>query len=161
MLNRQILTRGAVAGLVGGIAIAMWSMIVLWLTGAGFWTPLNLIAHTLWRGAPLDGTFSLGALLIGMAVHMMMSIGLGVVLATLASRFTALSANRGTLALFGMAFGLAVWAVMQFAAWRIVDPAAAPLFTPWVFAVAHLMYGAVAGLGLPVSARVLHRQTAS
>jgi hypothetical protein len=41
--------------------MAIWSMIVLWLTGTGFWSPLNLIAHILWRGAPLGAAFSSGA----------------------------------------------------------------------------------------------------
>jgi hypothetical protein len=57
-MNRQTLHSGALGGMLGGAMMAMWSMIVLWLTGVGFWTPLNLIAHTLWRGAPLDATFS-------------------------------------------------------------------------------------------------------
>jgi hypothetical protein len=30
--------------MAGGVVMAMWSMIVLWLTGSGFWTPLNLSA---------------------------------------------------------------------------------------------------------------------
>jgi hypothetical protein len=57
-MNRQTLHSGALGGMLGGAMMAMWSMIVLWLTGVVFWTPLNLIAHTLWRGAPLDATFS-------------------------------------------------------------------------------------------------------
>lgn len=40
-MNAQTLKRGALAGMGGGVVMAMWSMIVLWLTGTGFWTPLN------------------------------------------------------------------------------------------------------------------------
>jgi predicted lipid-binding transport protein (Tim44 family) len=64
-MNQQALRSGALGGMLGGAMMAMWSMIVLWLTGVGFWTPLNLIAHTLWRGAPLGATFSWGGLLLG------------------------------------------------------------------------------------------------
>jgi hypothetical protein len=41
---------GALAGLLGGVVMAMWSMVAFAATGAGFWTPVNLIAHTIWRG---------------------------------------------------------------------------------------------------------------
>jgi hypothetical protein len=79
-MERQALRLGALGGMVGGAMMAMWSMLVLWLTGVGVWTPLNLIAHTLWREAPLDATFSWGALVLGMVVHMLMAVLLGVVL---------------------------------------------------------------------------------
>jgi hypothetical protein len=82
--TRQALRRGALAGMGGGMIMAMWSMIVLWLTGAGLWTPLNLIANTVWRPAPLGAAFSGGALALGLALHMMMSIGLGMAFAVAA-----------------------------------------------------------------------------
>lgn len=131
--------------MVGGMAMAMWSMIVLWLAGTGFWSPLNLIAHTLWRSAPLGATFSVGALLLGLLLHMMMSMVRGMVLAVVAAKAGVLGRSRGSLALTGMVYGLIVWIVMQYVVWRIADPAAAEAFTPWVFAVAHVMYGIVAG----------------
>lgn len=53
---------GVTGGVLGGMVMAFWSMTVLWYTGAGFWMPLNLIAHTFWRWAPLNGTFSPAAL---------------------------------------------------------------------------------------------------
>jgi hypothetical protein len=36
-MNRQALRLGALGGMLGGAMMAMWSMIVLWLTGVGFW----------------------------------------------------------------------------------------------------------------------------
>ncbi|AEA23552.1 hypothetical protein ATK30_4935 [Amycolatopsis echigonensis] len=147
-MNKQALTRGALAGMAGGVVMAMWSMIVLLLTGSGFWTPLNLIAHTLWRSAPLDARFSIGGLVIGLVVHMMMSMVLGMVLAAVVGAVKPLGGDQVRRAATGMVFGIVVWLVMQYAVWKAVDPAAAPLFTPWVFALGHLMYGAVAGLGL-------------
>jgi hypothetical protein len=93
-MNKQALTRGALAGMAGGVVMAMWSMIVLWLTGSGFWTSLNLIAHTLWRSAPLDGSFSVGALVIGLVVHMMMSMVLGMMLAAIVGTVRALGADQ-------------------------------------------------------------------
>lgn len=111
----------------------------------GFWTPLNLIAHTVWRDAPTDATFSVGGLLLGGAVHMMMSIILGVVLVWLAEQ---VRATPAVLVLGGMGYGLVVWLVNQYIVWPAIDPTAAAEFTPWVFAVGHLMYGVVAAIAL-------------
>lgn len=150
-MSAHTLKRGAVAGMAGGVVMAMWSMIVLWLTGVGFWSPLNLIAHTVWRGAPLGATFSGGALVLGLVIHMMMSMILGMVLAVGVRTVAQLGRNPVTLAMTGMAFGIVVWVVMQYGVWKAVDPAAAPLFTPWVFAVGHLMFGAATALVMGTS----------
>jgi hypothetical protein len=145
-MNTEVLKRGAVGGMIGGVVMAMWSMIVLALTGSGFWSPLNLIAHTVWRSAPLGATFSVGALVIGLVVHMMMSMVLGMVLAVAVGSAAALRRNRAVLAMAGMVFGLMVWLIMQYGVWKVVDADAARAFTPWVFAVGHLMFGAVTAL---------------
>lgn len=55
-MNKHTLIRAGVSGTAGGIVMAIWSMAALLASGAGFWTPINLIAHTFWRGAPLDGS---------------------------------------------------------------------------------------------------------
>jgi hypothetical protein len=57
------------------------------LTGGGFWTPVNLIAHTFWRHAPLDGRFSAPALIIGLALHMTVAMLFGTVIAAAAVRW--------------------------------------------------------------------------
>jgi hypothetical protein len=46
----------------------------------------------------------------------------------------------------GMVLGIAVWLVMQHGLWPAVDAAAAPRFNPWVFALGHMMFGAVTAL---------------
>ena len=145
-MNKAALKRGALAGMGGGVVMAMWSMIALWLTGTGFWSPLNLIANTLWRGAPVGAAFSGTALALGLAAHMMMSMGLGMAFAVAVRAVPRLAASTVTLTMTGMMFGLAVWAVMQYGIWPAVDAAAAPRFTPWVFAVGHLMFGAATAL---------------
>jgi hypothetical protein len=44
----------------------------------------------------------------------------------------------------GMLFAAGLWAVMQYGVWRGIDAAAAQAFTPWVFAIAHLLFGMMA-----------------
>lgn len=136
------ITKGALAGAVGGMAMAMWSMIVLWLTGTGFWTPLNLIAHTFWRDAPLDAQYCFQAAGAGLIVHMTMSMMLGVAFALAVQR---IRGSAASIAALGLGLALLLWAVMQLLVWRTVDPYAALTFTPWVFAAGHAMYGAITG----------------
>ena len=128
--------------------MAMWSMIVMGLSGTGFWTPLNLIAHTFWRSVPLGGAFSWPGLLIGMVMHLAMSIALGIALAVLVTAIGGWATTTAGGVLAGMAFGLIVWLVMQYLVWDAIDPAAAERFTPWVFVIGHLMYGLVTGLAI-------------
>ena len=151
VMNTETLRRGALAGMAGGVVMAMWSMIALWLTGTGLWSPLNLIANTLWRGAPTGAAFSGGALALGLIVHMMMSMALGMAFAAGLRAFRPLAASRARLAMTGMAFGLGVWAVMQYGIWPAIDAGVAPKFTPWVFALGHLMFGAVTALAIGTS----------
>jgi uncharacterized OsmC-like protein len=116
-------------------------MFSLWLTGTGFWTLLNLITNTVWRAAPLSARFSVLALVIGLAVHVMMSVLFGVLIAVAAWR---LPGARSLVIAGGALFAAVLWAVMQYGIWRAVDPAAAGVITPWVFAVAHLIFGMLA-----------------
>jgi hypothetical protein len=98
-----------------------------------------------WRSAPLGARFSVAGLVIGLALHMMMSMLLGMVAAVGVRSSGQLAANPAALAMTGVVFGIVVWAVMQYALWRAVDPAAALAFT-WVFAIGHVMFGAVTAL---------------
>ncbi len=89
------------------------------------------------RGA----TFSGGALVLGAVIHMMMSIVMGLVLALLVY-----GAKPGPAVLLvgGMMYGIGLWLFNHYAIWTAIDEIAAEAFTPWVFAVGHLMYGVVA-----------------
>jgi hypothetical protein len=105
----------------------------------------------------VNASFSVGGTVIGLVVHMMMSMVLGMALAAIVGTVRVLGADRVRRAGTGMVFGVVVWLVMQYVVWKVVDPTAAPLFTPWVFALGHLMYGVATGLGLsrtPTEGRV-------
>ncbi|MGH3125083.1 MAG: hypothetical protein ACRDND_29220, partial [Streptosporangiaceae bacterium] len=139
-MNARVMRAGIASGIAGGAVMAVFSMIAMWLTGSGFWTPLNLIAHTFWRAAPLDGRFSAPALIIGMVVHMTMAMLFGTLIAAAAFRLPA----ARSLVIAGGMLVTALWAVMQYGIWRAIDAAAAHAFTPWVFAFAHLLFGMMA-----------------
>jgi hypothetical protein len=156
-MNQRRIVEGALLGAVGGMAMAMWSMIALAATGAGFFAPVNLIAHSVWHDAPLDGTFSAGALLLGLVIHMMISMMLGVVIVELAAR-----PSFGWGARVGIAVGvpMAAWAG-QLVIWEVLDSTARAAFTPWVLFVGHLMFGMIAAFWIVMAERSAHQAHAS
>lgn len=145
-MNKTALVRGAAGGAVGGLLMAIWSMTAIALTGTGFWTPINLIAHTAFPSAPLGGTFSAPALVIGLVIHFAVAIGFGVVFAALMTPARGRRPTTATSAGFGLVYGLVIWLVMHFAVWPAADVVAASAFSLWVFAVGHLIYGLSLGL---------------
>jgi len=132
---------GVPGGMIAGIVMAVWSMAAMWVTGSGFWTPLNLIANTFYRSAPLNGAFSAPALVIGLAVHMAVASFFGTVIALLAQR---LPGARSLVIAGGFLLIAVVWPVMQWGVWYKLDEAAAEGYTDWIMAVAHLMFGVTA-----------------
>jgi hypothetical protein len=150
-MDARTITRGTMAGMVGGMMMGMFAMLAMWLDGqpeTGFWTPLNLIAHTVWRGAPLDAEFSGGALVLGGVIHMMMSMGLGAAVAVIVSKASRLGRSLGSRVLTGLVIAMTVWIVMDFIIWPLIDSAAADAFTTWIFAGSHAVFGMTAPLAL-------------
>jgi hypothetical protein len=138
---RRALRVGIPAGIAAGAVMAVWSMIAMWLTGSGFWTPLNLVAHTFYRAAPLGPAFSAPALVIGLAVHMTVASIFGTAITALVQR---LPGKRSLVIAGGIMFIAVVWPVMQYGVWYSIDETAAEGFTDWIFAFAHLLFGLVA-----------------
>lgn len=141
---RQALRVGVPVGMVAGVIMAAWAMAAMGVTGAGFWTQVNLIAHMFYRSAPLNGSFSVPALVIGLAVHLTVASFFGTAIALLAQR---LPGSRSLVVAGGVLLVAVVWPVMQWGVWYRLDEAAANELNDWIFAVAHLVFG-VAAAGL-------------
>ena len=132
---------GVLSGVAAGALFAAWSMAAMWVTGQGFWIPLNLIAHTFYKSAPLDGTFNGHAALIGLGVHMTVAIVFGTALAVISQW---MPASRSLVITGGVLFIAVVWPVMQYGVWYQLDEQAAEGFNDWIFAGAHLIFGLTA-----------------
>jgi uncharacterized OsmC-like protein len=140
-VTKATVRSAVLGGVLGGVMMAVWLMFILWLTGIGFWTLLNLITNTFWRSVPLDGKFSVWSLIIGLVAHVIVALIFGSLIALAA---WVLPVSRTLIIACGALFGPIIWVVMQYGIWRAVDPAAAQVITPWVFAVAHLIFGVLA-----------------
>src|SRR5712664_4200057 len=89
---------GALAGLAGGVGMALWQMIDSAGTSNGFWTPLNLcMASFVWRGQAsmierdmmmhpgmsMNLPVAASHLAVGMILHLAFSIVVGMVFITI------------------------------------------------------------------------------
>ncbi len=143
-MSRRTIRFGVVVGLIGGGLMAAWIMAVSAATGNGFLTPVNLIAHTFWDGAPLDGAFEPAALVLGVATHLTIAISIGLVLAALVEQR---ALDGGAVFLLAVMLGTGAWVVQAFA-WPAVDGEASSSVVPWAFAGAHVIFSVGSALVL-------------
>jgi hypothetical protein len=160
---------GALAGIAGGMMMAMWQMIVgaiardpTALPGVhqSFWTPVEGIWSVIFGSQRFHSDFHLVPVLGGIAGHMMNSMMLGILGVFLATK---LFGGRPTVAqaiAFGMMFGLVLEVVIVNGLVNSVLQSTHTLYTStpeWSWWVAHAMFGATVGL---ISATLLRRSRA-
>jgi hypothetical protein len=144
-VTNEIIEAGMVAGLVGGVAMGLLATLYAGAAGLGFAEPAQAVAAT------VVGTGGLGGVVLGVVIHLVTSMMLGVVFATIVPREV-----RGVPAFaFGAFAGLAILVIMNLIVLPFVNPAtrshlvwgSAPNTLPVAVAFwAHMAYGA--GLSL-------------
>lgn len=143
-MSRSLLI-GGVAGLIGGMAMAMTSMLVA-ISEDGFWAPVRGITSVVFGDSHYGGGFAFGPVVVGAMAHMMNSVVLGAVFAIIAGLVLA---RGGTLALaaLGMVYGLVVWLVMVPGISSALQSSNlfADSIPTWAWVVSHLMFGVVTG----------------
>jgi hypothetical protein len=149
VLWREILEAGALAGLIGGVAMALFAAVYEAARGFGFWTPLEAIAATVLREPAVTG--SVGELVLGLVVHLAVAIFIGILFALVTPRDVAPAPAIA----FGLFAGLVALVVMSLVIVPVENPeegirlmwGTAPGALPVSIAFAdHLLYGA--GLAL-------------
>lgn len=137
--GRSRLVGVAVAGVAGGLAFMLFAMVVRLGVGRDFWGPPKLVAAILLGpsvlpppAGPEPATFA-----VGIAFHLLLSVGYAAVLAVVIDRL------RPDAAIWvGFAYGLLLYFVNFY-----VFTGAFPWFDParnWITVYAHLIYGGVA-----------------
>ncbi|WP_447979998.1 hypothetical protein [Candidatus Nitrospira bockiana] len=131
---------GVLAGLLAGVAMAMVSMMMSMMTGQGFWMPVKKISVTLLGQSTVqDPGFQMMPVMVGMMIHFATAIMFGVIFALWGGRW-----SYGPAIGWGIAYGLAIWVVMQFAVLPIVNPVMAEM--PYLqFAMLHVIFGGTLG----------------
>lgn len=139
--SRPHLKAGALAGLIAGAAFMMLEMGLVALSGGSPWGPPRMIAAiVMGEGVlPPPASFDLMILMVAMAVHLMLSIIIGIGFAFVAKRFGWVMA-----VVVGALVGLALYAVNFYGM---------TAFFPWfamarntISIVSHIAFGMVLGL---------------
>jgi hypothetical protein len=151
----RILPRGVIAGMIGGVLMAMFVMIAsATYLHRGFFTPLYAIAEPLIGQQPLlasiaDGIFylALGPALLGLVSHLLWSALWGMIFGLLARR---LHLTGGKAIISGLVYGVLVMLVMVFLVLPIVGASSLlQLLGGWAFILTianALFYGMSLGL---------------
>lgn len=142
--------KAAIWGLVAGVIMAMFTMMITWAMGMGFLTMLAMIAAVLAPTATIGGA-GLGVLVLGALIHMALSMMFGVLYAVIVNSVT--HEFVGT----GIAVGLGLWLV-NFYILGLVIPGAhmmAQHEPVWLAAASHLIFGFTLGVLSRTSASAL------
>jgi len=136
------------AGILASVVMGMIEKVLEATGGAGLWSPLVFIAATVLRNLqllPVPVPFMLVPVVLGLMGHMMNSMILGFLFGLIFSRS---AMTRVVLVGAGVAYALIIFVLT----WYLVLPAADPVMPKLngtVFAIAHMMWGAVLGLVMP------------
>jgi hypothetical protein len=157
MSNRQLIQRravslpdmlglgGALAGLAGGVA--MWSGAALLAGSYGYdiWFQSKAIASlVLGSSAIAQAGFAAGPVLVGLLIHLAVSVLLGALFGIVTRRIFRLPTDFGVPAVTGLVFGLLTWLAAY-----VILPALGPqlmaVYAP-AFIIQHIVYGTITGL---------------
>lgn len=134
------------AGLIAGMVFLVMEMVLITIAGGGSaWAPPRMMAAIAMGSDVLPGpdnppTFDLGIVLVGMAVHFVLSVALAIVLG---AGLGMIGAGTGTAVALGAAFGLLVYFVNFYGFTALF-----PWFENarnWITIASHLVFGAAAG----------------
>ncbi len=144
------LIRGAIGGLIGGMAMAIFSMVVA-ISQDGFWSPVRGITSVVFGDEHYGGGFAFGSVVVGAMGHMMNSMVLGAVFALLVTLVLARAGSMTVLAA-GMGFGLMVWLVMVPGLSATVQSSNlfADSIPAWAWIAGHLLFGLITAATLLV-----------
>jgi hypothetical protein len=154
---RTVVKTGAIAGLAGGMMMAMWQMVVGAIAQdptadpgihTSFWTAVTSIPSVPFGEQWFHGSFEFWAVFIGLMGHMMNSMILGMVGVTLAITLLGRRLTVPAAMAFGMMFGLVLEVVIvNVIVNQIQDVNTLYTSTPeWSWWVAHLIYGGTVGM---------------
>jgi len=143
----QILTQGVIAGLIATTVFVIYLAITFAVTHGSPWTPFNLIAHSFWRGAPTDGAFSIGALLLGLVATFLVGVVLALIFAVVMANIVI---GPLEIILVTTIVSNVLWVLGHYLIWPALDAEAAEEFTHLTAWLGHALYGLVVGVVLAV-----------
>jgi len=137
---------GALAGLGGGVAMAIVAALISVSIGQDIWHEPKRIAVIVYGQAAIaEPGFVLGPVLVGTLLHLAVSAALGALFGIVTRRWLRLTSDFGTPLLAGLIYGMLIWFVAYFVVLPILDPSMREIYAP-AFIIQHIAFGAVLGL---------------
>lgn len=136
---------GALAGVVGGLAMTASAMVLASWYGYDIWVPLKAIAGiALGPSAIAQVGFVAGPVVIGLLIHLAVSALLGGLFGVVTRRLLRLPSDYGVPAVAGLVFGLLLWLAAFLAAPALI-PQLMAIAAP-AFMIQHIVFGTVTGI---------------
>jgi len=137
---------GTLAGLAGGLAMAVVAALLSASMGQDIWHEPKRIAVIVYGPAALAGSgFDPGPVLVGSLMHLLVSALLGALFGIVTRRWLHLTSDFGTPVMAGLVYGLLIWLVAYFVVLPLFNPALLEVYAP-AFIIQHVAYGVVLGL---------------
>jgi hypothetical protein len=137
--------KGAVAGMIGGVPMALYLVLICGAVGLGYLFPPNAVATNWVRFRPVGPAFVPAALITGTIQHLVMSAFWGIGLAAVVQRF-----GRTLTATWPRAIGTGLcWGLLAFSTTWLLGQGISPgiMWIPRGHAfLAHLLYGVTTAL---------------
>lgn len=141
------LWRGAIAGMLAGLIMLLFTAASLRISGPGFWAPLKLAAGAvLGENATASGGFALGPVALGFLLWLLISALLGALYGLL---FRGMPISP-SLVIMGPIYGFLIWIIAFLVFLPRFDPLLIRQFTPWALFVGDLIFGLALGALYPI-----------
>lgn len=137
----DVLISGSIAGLIGGVGMALVLCVQSLATGMGFWFPMQLVSGIFYGDNAILG--GAGPTIVGLVVHLIASAFLGFVFAL----FLRPRTPTTDAVAFGLIYSIILWALRSYVVLPSFNTTLADrvsLIPGWWF-LAHLSYGALLG----------------
>jgi hypothetical protein len=137
---------GALAGLAGGLAMALVAALMSFAQGQEIWREAKAIASVgLGAQAAAQAGFVALPVLLGTLLHLITAMLLGALFGIVTRRWLHLPSDFGIPLVAGLSYGLLVWLIAYFVVLPLVDPWLLDSYAP-AFIVQHIVYGSVTSL---------------
>lgn len=137
---------GTIAGLGGGLAMALVGALISSSVGGDVWRESKEIATVVYgQAALMRPGFNAEVVLVGTLLHFLTAALLGAIFGILTRRVLRLTTDFGTPVLAGLIYGMLIWALAYFVVLPLSNPALLDTYAP-SFIVQHIVYGMVTGL---------------
>ena len=136
---------GALAGLGGGIAMALVGWLISLSSGSDIWQTPKLIAGAIGGSSTVAPGFEAGPVLLGTIMHFAFSMIMGALFGIVFRRALHLPSSFGLPIVGGLIYGLALWFIAYFMVLPALNSGLLSVYAP-AFIIQNLTYGIVLGI---------------